>query len=131
MRPFAALLSLLLLLSAPPMLRAEGPQDIAAPDGGLRLVMIEREGCVWCKRWKAEIGPIYAATEEGRRAPLRIVDVTRGWPAELAAYAPERMTPSFLLLRGTEEIGRIRGYPGEDFFWGLLGQMLGPPPFPP
>jgi hypothetical protein len=22
------------------------------------------------------------------------------------------------------EIGRIRGYPGEDFFWGLLGEMI-------
>jgi hypothetical protein len=23
-----------------------------------------------------------------------------------------------------QEAGRIEGYPGEDFFWGLLGRML-------
>jgi hypothetical protein len=28
------------------------------------------------------------------------------------------------------EIGRIRGYPGEDFFWGLLGDLIGRIPGP-
>lgn len=119
MRPFVALLALLTALTAAP-----------GRAGTLELVMIEREGCMWCARWKADIAPIYPKTPEGRRAPLRIVDVTRGWPAELAAYQPERLTPSFILLRDGVETGRIRGYPGEDFFWGLLGQMLGPDPAP-
>jgi hypothetical protein len=117
MRPFVALLALLALLAAPVGRAAE-----------LELVMIEREGCMWCARWKAEIGPIYPRTPEGRRAPLRIVDVTGGWPAELAAHQPERMTPSFILLRDGAEAGRIRGYPGEDFFWALLAELLGPAP---
>jgi hypothetical protein len=123
MRPFVAMLALFAALAA---------ASPARPDGARaqELVMIEREGCMWCARWKADIGPIYNLTPEGRRAPLRIVDVTGGWPGDLAAFRPERMTPSFLLLRDGVEIGRIRGYPGEDFFWGLLGQMLGPEPTP-
>jgi len=28
------------------------------------------------------------------------------------------------LLEDGTEIGRIEGYPGEDFFWGLLTQMM-------
>lgn len=117
MRPFVALFALIVALAAP-----------AVRAGTLELVMIEREGCMWCARWKAEIGPIYPRTPEGRRAPLRMVDVTGGWPAELAAYPPERLTPSFILLRDGVETGRIRGYPGEDFFWALLGELLGPDP---
>ena len=33
-------------------------------------------------------------------------------------------TPTFILVEGGQEIGRIEGYPGEDFFWGLLKMML-------
>jgi hypothetical protein len=36
----------------------------------------------------------------------------------------ERMTPVFVLVDGGREIGRIRGYPGEDHFWGLLGELM-------
>lgn len=92
------------------------------------LLMIERPGCVWCAAWHEEVGDAYAKTEEGRRAPLRRVDLTAPWPADLATVARDVVTPTFVLLRDGVEAGRIRGYPGEDFFWGLLGQMLGPPP---
>jgi len=33
-------------------------------------------------------------------------------------------TPTFVLMQDGVEIGRIEGYPGEDFFWGLLNQMI-------
>ena len=33
-------------------------------------------------------------------------------------------TPTFILVEGGEEIGRIEGYPGEHFFWPMLGQLL-------
>jgi hypothetical protein len=33
-------------------------------------------------------------------------------------------TPTFVLLVDGVERNRIEGYPGEDFFWGLLGRML-------
>ena len=33
-------------------------------------------------------------------------------------------TPTFLLMSDSREIGRIEGYPGEDFFWALLNQIL-------
>ncbi len=94
------------------------------PAAALELVMFEREGCSWCERWNAEIGGIYPRTDEGRAAPLRRVDILAPVPDDLAWMTVERFTPSFALVHDGVEYGRIRGYPGEDFFWGLLGEML-------
>lgn len=88
------------------------------------LVMFEERGCPWCARFDREIGPIYARTEEARRAPLRRVDLDAGIPAELAHLAPVRFTPTFVLLEDGREVGRIQGYPGEMHFWGPLGMLL-------
>ena len=86
--------------------------------------MLEQPGCVWCKRFNDEVAPQYGKTEEGRIAPLRRVDITKPWPEDLASIARERLTPTFVLVHEGEEIGRLRGYPGDEFFWGLLGGML-------
>nr|WP_209017455.1 transcriptional regulator [Roseibium aggregatum] len=88
------------------------------------LLMLEQPGCVWCKRWNEEIGVAYPKTEEGRLAPLRRVDITEPWPADLNGIARERMTPTFVLVSEGQEIDRLRGYPGEHFFWPLLTGML-------
>ena len=80
--------------------------------------------CVWCARFDAEIGPIYDKTKEGQRAPLRRVDAAKPRPPELAFIEQERLTPLFVLIDSGREVGRIRGYPGEDHFWGLLGTLL-------
>ncbi|UEM19155.1 transcriptional regulator [Skermanella mucosa] len=88
------------------------------------LVMMEQPGCVWCKRFNEEVAPQYGKTREGQLAPLRRVDITEPWPEDLAAVAPERLTPTFVLVHEGRELDRLRGYPGDDFFWGLLGRML-------
>ncbi|MFN3613316.1 MAG: transcriptional regulator [Rubrimonas sp.] len=89
-----------------------------------RLVMLEAPGCVWCERWRQEIGVAYPNTEEGRSAPLRVVDISRGWPEDLAHVAPDRVTPTFILMRDGAEVSRLRGYPGAEFFWPMLSDML-------
>lgn len=86
--------------------------------------MLERPGCVWCARWNREIAPIYPLTAEGRRVPLRRIDVSAPWPTDLAGIAVDRYTPTFVIVEDGAEIARLRGYPGEDFFWPLLGEML-------
>lgn len=90
----------------------------------LQLVMFEQAGCVYCERWKAEVGDAYPVTAEGRAAPLRPMDIRDPVPADLTLARRAVYTPTFVLLQDGAEIGRIEGYPGEDFFWGLLGQML-------
>ncbi len=89
-----------------------------------RLVMVEEQGCVWCERWLAEIGPIYPKTSEGKVAPLRRVDLADPLPEDIKFSGSLRFTPTFVLVIDGVEVNRIEGYPGEDFFWGLLDRML-------
>ena len=86
--------------------------------------MFARAGCAWCEAFDREIAAVYDKTAEGARAPLRRVDITRPLPADLAFVDVERLTPLFVLVDKGQEIGRIRGYPGEDHFWGLLGALI-------
>jgi hypothetical protein len=88
------------------------------------LVMFERAGCIWCARFDAEIAPIYDKTEEGRSTPLRRVNRDAPLPADLAGIDPGAFTPTFVVVQEGHEIGRIRGYPGNAFFFGLLEQIL-------
>jgi hypothetical protein len=41
-----------------------------------------------------------------------------------ASFEVERLAPLFVLVNNGEEIGRIRSYPGEDHFWGLLSVLI-------
>ncbi len=88
------------------------------------LLMAEETGCAWCERWNREIAEIYPKTPEGRAAPLRRFDKSDGAPVEISLARPVAFTPTFILINNDVEMGRIEGYPGEDFFWGLLGMML-------
>jgi len=87
------------------------------------LLMFERSGCVWCKRWDQDVGKVYPLTAEGRIAPLRKVNIDQGLPAEFRLSPPVFYSPTFVLLSDGKEIGRITGYAGDDAFWGLLSRM--------
>ncbi len=90
---------------------------------GPYLLMAEENGCYWCARWHDQIGPIYPKTDEGRAAPLERYDLHSEEPdVEFARRV--HFTPTFILVVDGVETGRIEGYPGEDFFWGLLGELL-------
>lgn len=97
---------------------------LALPAAAAELVMFEEVGCSWCEEWREVIGPIYPKTAEAARAPLRIVELSDPLPDGLHLKAPVVFTPTFVLVQDGQEVGRIEGYPGEDFFWGLLGQLL-------
>lgn len=90
----------------------------------LSLVMVEEHGCIWCARWDKEIAPIYPKTSEGQAAPLRRIDINDPLPADLTFDIKPVFTPTFILMDSGTEISRLEGYPGEDFFWGVLGMML-------
>ncbi|WP_035256920.1 thioredoxin domain-containing protein [Actibacterium mucosum] len=87
------------------------------------LLMAEEDGCYWCGRWDAEIAHIYPKTPEGQAAPLQRYDL-RGETPDVEFAQKVRFTPTFILIENGREIDRIEGYPGEDFFWGLLTMMF-------
>jgi hypothetical protein len=88
------------------------------------LVMVEEHGCVWCEAWNDEVAPIYPKTAEGEYAPLRRIDMHEPLPMDIEFASRPVFTPTFVLVDNGQELGRIEGYPGEDFFWGLLERML-------
>ena len=88
------------------------------------LIMLEEHGCPWCDQWDEDVGEIYGKTSEGKRAPLRRINIHKRLPKDLRFLNKGRYTPTFILVSDGREIGRIRGYPGEDFFWGYLGELM-------
>ncbi len=97
---------------------------VAAPvTAETQLLMVREQGCFWCARWDAEVGDAYDKTSEGKAAPL----VTADLHGSLDSYEfvrPVVFSPTFVLIDDNVELGRIEGYPGEDFFWGFLGNLL-------
>lgn len=88
------------------------------------LVMVEEKGCIWCARWNEEISDIYPKTAEGAAAPLMRMDIRAKRPEDISFARSLTFTPTFVLVVDGKEVSRIEGYPGEDFFWGLLSEML-------
>lgn len=97
---------------------------IGANAHAAELVMFERPGCPWCKRWHTEIGPAYPLTTEGKAAPLRRHHIRDQALAGITLSRPVTVTPTFVLAEGGREVGRIVGYPGEDFFYEMLDGLL-------
>ena len=85
---------------------------------------------MWCKRWNEEVGVIYEKTTEGQHAPLVRADIRDELPAGMSLASRARFTPTFVLLQDGQEVGRLEGYPGEAFFWGMLGELLSNLPEP-
>lgn len=106
------------------LLNFAGAITVARNLDAAELVMFETGSCPWCARWHAEVGVVYAKTAEGMRAPLRRVDLDGPRPADLRNLGAVIYTPTFVLMEHGKEAGRILGYPGEDHFWGLLGNLL-------
>jgi thioredoxin-related protein len=85
------------------------------------LIMVDDPACGYCVRWNKEVGRGYARTAEGRAAPLQRV---RRNSRALADFAPVIYTPTFILVRGGREVGRITGYPGQLYFWEELSNLM-------
>ena len=86
--------------------------------------MFESETCPFCDKWNEDLGGVYPITREGKRAPLRRIDNDIPWPDDVIGVRPVRYTPTFVLVHEDTEIGRVTGYNSEDFFWGLLGEII-------
>lgn len=100
--------------------------------GAAEMIYVHERGCPYCRRWEREIGPAYPLSDSGRRAPLRAIELHDVPGSGLPLQRPARYTPTFVLIDGGREVGRIEGYPGAEFFWGLLDQLVAKlPPEPP
>jgi thioredoxin-related protein len=97
---------------------------LAPQADAFELLMFRRVGCPWCAAWDRQIGPIYPKTELGRRIPIHFIDLDERGGPKFKLASPVHYTPTFVLLDEDREIGRIEGYPGEDFFWARLEALV-------
>lgn len=89
-----------------------------------QLLMLEEHGCVYCAKFNREIGTFYDKTSEGALAPLRRIDLYKAWPEDLKNVTPASVTPTFILVHNNQEVGRLYGYQGDEFFWFLLNELI-------
>lgn len=110
-----------------------GRVEEAAGPARLVLVMVRTAGCPWCRAWDREVRPGYLASETGARLGLVELDLRDVTARGMALEGPVSVVPVFLLVRqasgaddlqGAQELGRLVGFPGADFFWGYLDAML-------
>ena len=94
-----------------------------ASTSAAELVMFRRDGCPWCAAWDRDISHIYGKTDIGRRVPLQMADIHRDRP-RFMLKSTVIYTPTFVLVDKGREVGRIEGYTGDYFFWGLLERLI-------
>ncbi|WBU59768.1 thioredoxin family protein [Paracoccus albus] len=114
MRPLLANLFLCLLVINP----------VRAAASNLQLLVAHDTSCGDFARWQSEIGPGYAESNVGRAAPLLSVNIQGPWPNGLALASAPRQTPTFILLRNGQEIGRIEGYGDANRFLAQLNSLM-------
>ena len=110
-RQIAILTALLATVLTAPALRA------------MELVLVEQPGCIYCELFDRDIAPAYPKTAEGAFAPLRRVQI-RDLPRDVTFDMRPVLTPTFVLVDEGRELGRIEGYPGDEFFWPMLSELL-------
>lgn len=124
----AAFAALVALAPALPVAAGQATESVwQAPDWQaqpVRLMMVDRKGCIYCAQFEAEIEPGYGKSTEGRAAPLFKVDIDGVWPDGIVLNSRPFVTPTFILLRDGVEQSRIEGYPGQEFFYPVVSRML-------
>lgn len=99
--------------------------SLPAAAQGLRLLMIEQEGCYICAAFNRDVAPGYANSPAGALAPLVHADLRGPLPAGVVLASRPFVTPTFILIDETgHERGRLTGFPGEDFFWPYVDEMI-------
>lgn len=90
-----------------------------------RLLLIEQVGCHVCAAFNRDVAPAYLASPENLVAPLVHADLRGPLPAGVTLASRPFVTPTFILIGpdGTE-MERLIGFPGQDFFWPYLDEMI-------
>lgn len=84
------------------------------------LLFVTSEYCIYCKAWERDVGTVYQKSAYNKHAPLRRLDISSPQYQQIAFKKPIRLTPTFIILKDSAEIGRIEGYHDADqFFWQL------------
>jgi len=90
-----------------------------------RLLMISQVGCYVCVAFNRDVAPAYEASPEQAVAPLIHADLHGPMPEGVTLASRPFVTPTFILIGPNgQELDRLVGFPGEDFFWAYVNEMF-------
>lgn len=107
--------------------RGFAAHDLAAPAGAasdLELLVVEAEGCIYCRIFRRDVLPSYLASQRAQHVPMRFADFSDVQGGSLALEEPIDSVPTVLLLKAHKEVGRIAGYVGPENFFHALSSLL-------
>lgn len=132
MRRFIAplVLAAALMLAPMPASHAARDQESDLPAGTARLslVVIEAEGCIYCRLFRRDVLPGYKTSARSKELPIRFLDINEAEGGSLALSGPVDLVPTVVLIRDGREIGRIPGYVGPENFYHTVNYLLGTVP---
>jgi hypothetical protein len=97
---------------------------LAGPAAGAELLMFEQKACPFCAAFNREIAPDYPRSKAGAVAPLRHVDIYECRDGGIHGLEPAVFTPTFVLVEGGREVGRMLGYPGRRYFYPEIQRLI-------
>lgn len=99
-------------------------QTAAYPGSNLQLVVLEVDGCVYCDVFRRQMLAAYKASKQGKKAPIRFVDINDPALGDIGLTQPVGMVPTFIMLENNQEIGRIPGLMGRQDFFRAIDYIL-------
>ncbi|MFT3733344.1 MAG: thioredoxin domain-containing protein [Hyphomicrobium sp.] len=130
MRPLLRTLLFVLAMLAPVATSmADVDTEAAIPSAGaLELIVVEAEGCIYCKLFRRDVLPTYQASEQAKDLPVRFVDINDVEADHLSFKSEVDIVPTFVVVKSQQEVGRISGYVGPENFFHSISYLLASAP---
>ncbi len=120
---FALLMSLPLGASRADLDITSTPSNVA-----FELVVVEADGCIYCRLFRRDVLPAYEASKQGKDAPVRFLDVNDIETARLDLKSTVDVVPTFVIVKSQHEVGRISGYMGPENFFHSIKYLIASAP---
>ncbi|MEL7049327.1 MAG: thioredoxin family protein [Pseudomonadota bacterium] len=106
---------------------AVDPTKQVVPKTLTELVVIETPNCAYCRSFRKNLLPAYAASSRAKDVPIRFVTYKDVAKAGFSLREPIKILPTILVLDDGQEIGRIPGLTGHDLFFKSIQHILKSP----
>jgi len=118
------------LVMSLPLAASRAGVDIASTpsDVTFELVVVEAEGCIYCRLFRRDVLPAYEASTQGKDAPVRFLDVNDIETARLDLKSSVDIVPTFVIVKSQHEVGRISGYVGPENFFHSIKYLIASAP---
>ena len=89
----------------------------------MELVVLEVDGCIYCNVFRKRHLANYKASRQGKKIPIRFVNINDPAIGHLGLTQPVGIVPTFVVLQNNEEIGRIPGLVGHREFYAAIDHI--------